>query len=244
MAKNKGSNAVIIVAIIGLIGTIFAAMLSSDWFGELIKRPTPTVLATIPPPGTTVGPTLPSGTMLIFEEDFEDTTASGIAYGAGTWEIVKDKANHVLQVRADTPSQAVLADAVFGPSDFASGIIQFGLKFITQGKVWINFRELGGPGYYLLLDAVDGQISLGYKSPGANGLFDYAGLVANPATFQTETWYLVHIEVRNDQMIVFVDNNRVFSASDGRLLLGRLTFTASQGTVASFDDIRVWYFGP
>lgn len=244
MAKNKGSNTVIIVAVIGLIGTLFAAMLGSDWFGELVKKPTPTVLATTPPPGTAVGPTLPAGTTLIFEEDFEDGAASGIAYGTGTWEIIKDKSNHVLQVQADTPSQAVLAEAVFGPSDFASGIIQFGLKFTTLGKVWINFREMGGPGYYLLLDAMDGQISLGYKSPGASGALDYAPLASNPATFQTETWYLVHIEVRNDQMIVFVDNNRVFSASDGRLLLGRLTFTASQGTTAAFDDIRVWYFGP
>lgn len=242
MKKNKGASTVIIVAIIGLIGTLFAAMLGSDWFGEMIKKPTATVPGTTPP--TIPGPTLPSNTTLIFEEDFEDGVASGIAYGTGTWEIVKDKSNHALQVRADTPSQTVLADAVFGPSDFTNGIIQFKIKFSTLGQVWMNFREQGGPGYYLLMDAANGQIALGYKSPGANGLMDYAVLAENSASFLVETWYTVHIEVRNDQMTVLVDNNRVFSASDARLLLGRLTFTVSQGAVAVFDDVRVWYFGP
>ncbi len=244
MGKNKALDTAIIVAIIGVVGTLLAAIIGSAWFGDIFKKPTATALATTPPPTTSTGPTLSTNTTLIFQEDFEDAAASGIAFGAGTWEIVKDKANHVLQVTADTPSQSVLADAIFGPADFASGIIEFRLKFIDPGKVYLNFRDLGGPGYYLLLDTVGGQIVLGYKSPGANGLMDYAALAAQSAAFQTGTVYLVHLEVRGEQMTVSVDNNRIFSASDPRLLLGRLTFTASSGTVASLDDIQVWSFGP
>jgi hypothetical protein len=245
MGKNKALDTAIIVAIIGVIGTIIAAILGSPWFGNLIK--TPTATATVPTstgPVTATSTTLPTNTTLVFQEDFEDEAASGFAFGVGTWEIVKDKSNHVLQVTADTPSQTVLADAVFGPADFASGIIEFKLKFIQPGKVYLNFREQDGPGYYLLLDTVGGQIVLGYKSPGVNGLIDYAALAAQPATFQTGTSFRIHIEVRGEQMTVSVDNNRIFSASDPRLLLGRLTFTASSGTVASFDDIQVWSFGP
>jgi hypothetical protein len=243
MDKNKGVNTAIIVAIIGLVGTIIAALISSPWLDDKLGTPTEPVPATAIPT-TSTGPTLSTNTTLVFQEDFEDATASGIAFGAGMWEIVKDKANHVLQVTADTPSQSVLADAVFGPADFASGIIEFKLKFIEPGKIYLNFREQDGPGYFLLLDMVGRQIVLGYKSPGANGLMDYAALTAQSATFQTGTSYLVNLEVRGEQMTVSMDNNRIFSASDPRLLLGRLTFTASSGTVASFDDIQVWSFGP
>ena len=243
MGKNKAVDTAIVVAIIGLVGTIIAALISSPWLGDKLGTPTEPVPATAIPT-TSTGPTLSTNTTLVFQEDFEDTAASGIAFGVGMWEIVKDKANHVLQVTADTPSQNVLADAVFGPADFSSGIIEFKLKFIEPGKVYLNFREQDGPGYFLLLDMVGGQIVLGYKSPGANGLMDYAALAAQSATFLTGTSYLVNLEVRGEQMTVSVDNNRIFSASDPRLLLGRLTLTASSGTVASFDDIQVWSFGP
>jgi len=245
MAKGKGMNTAIVVAIIGVIGTLLAALISSPWFGDLVKpSPVPTTEVPVTTGPTTEGATaVPTNTTLVFQEDFEDQTLNGISPTAGTWEIVKDKANYVYQVTANMPSQNVLAEAVFIPADFASGIIEFRLKFIQPGKVYLNFREQGGPGYYLLIDSA-GQVALGYESPGANGWIEYAAINSQPFTIQTGTSYLIHIEARGEQMTISVDGNHVFSATDTRLIMGRLTFTATNGTVASFDDIKVWSFGP
>ena len=73
---------------------------------------------------------------------------------------------------------------------------------------------------------------------------EYAPITSRAGTYLTGVEYIIRLEARRDQMTVSVDNGLVFSASDARLVQGDLLFSASNGSVATFDDVNVWSFGP
>ncbi|KAF0108536.1 MAG: hypothetical protein FD146_422 [Anaerolineaceae bacterium] len=231
-STDKSVNVTIVIAVIGLVGTVIAALLGSPLLEKWLEKP-PAPTATNPPDAT-----------LIFSEDFEDGVASGFTYYVGTWEIAKDKSNYVLKATALPSGSDVLADAVFGPSDFSNGIVEFRIKFIQLGGVLLDFRYQNQQKYCLyLFPPPDQEIGFIFTSADTDWYYQRLPQAQQPFTFQENVWYLIKLEARGEEMIVFIDNNRITSATDDRLLKGRLMFELlSPDMIIYLDDIKVWSF--
>lgn len=230
--KKSGGNA---LTIISLIVTLVAALLGSPVLVEWIKSQQATGTPPAPITQTPVVVTpLPDYTdqILIFHEDFDSDNVSGFSY-QGNWQVSKDKNNRILET--GEPGKAT-----FGPSDFTSGIIEFRVQIQNGAEgsaAAVNFRESGNAAYVLVI--ADNQLFLGQRD--GNGFVQALNDESiRPLVFEPETWYLIRIEIRGPQMLVFVDNNRIMSASDDRLSKGGLSFSVNASMQTAFDDISVW----
>jgi len=228
--KPKGNVSTLVIALIGMVGTIIAGLLGSPllekWFAH-------------PPEATSTNP--PSA-ILVFNEDFNDSVANGFYFDVGKWEIIKEKSNNVLAAYADTPSPDIQADALFGPADFSDGIIEFRIKFIQAGPAYLDFRSQDRQKYSLYLDPSGQQVILGYGSADSGWNMQYEPQSLQPFTFQLGIWYLLKLGAQGDKMTVYIDNNRVVSATDDRLTEGRLLFELDPASSIYIDDIKVWLF--
>jgi len=271
--RQKRIDTTVIIALIGLCGTLAAALLSSPLLLKWMDRtpvPTTTLPATATPetatptnfplPTTTRGPgptetpvpapvfspTAPQPTpgqaLLVFSEDFEDNTASGFGFSNGQWVLSKDRGNVGLEGKAD--SAKAPASAVFGPSDFSNGSVEFQVKFKNSGGFLLNFRDDDTRTYALYLSPPDQQLTIGYSSAAANWQLEpLAGPSRRRFTFTEGVWYTVRVEVSGPQIAVWVDGNRLMSVSDDRLAQGYLEFAIQSPALVVVDNIKVWDAG-
>jgi hypothetical protein len=200
-----------------------------------------------PTPGHVFTATLPQPTpaqaVLVFSEDFSDDTASGFGFGDGQWSIAKDHGNAGLQGMADSPDTP--AGAVFGPSDFTNGAIEFQVKFKTVGEFLLDFRDDGTQTYTVLLSAAQGELTVGYRSAEGNWEMEpLAGSSTRPLTLAEDAWYTVRLEVSGEEITVWVDGNRLMSLTDSRLAQGFLEFGIQSPAVVVLDNVKVWDSGP
>lgn len=234
--EKKKLDTAIIVAIIGLIGTLAVGILNSPLIIKLLDRaPTPSTLALTDLP--------PNAGQLIFAEDFDDNAVSGFAFELGEWGIVKEKSNFVLKGTAtgfDTPA----AEAYFGPNDFTDGIIEFKCRFLKPIGLYMDFHFQGEKGGHFL------NLSPAYESVFLAAITFQTGenpvsiISSQSFTFQQDIWYKVWLELQENQMTLNVDGNRILSASNSRFETGRMRFTLDPGTVVELDDVRVWSLKP
>ena len=243
--KNGGGNT---IAIISLIVTLIAAVLGSPVLVEWIKSQqvpeTPIAVITQIQPNDTESPAsatpLPEFTkqVPIFHEDFENDKVSGFGY-EGEWLVAKDKNNQVLRGSAEA---GTLSKATFGPSDFHNGIIEFRIRieqFSSDHDISIGFRITGQSMYSLSFQP--NKIILGFRDrDDGMSLVPFSNETSRALVFEPNTWYLIRIEARGTELIVYIDNNRIISADDERLSKGGLRFGLGAGTQAYFDDVNVW----
>jgi hypothetical protein len=203
--KPKGNVSTLVIALIGMVGTIIAGLLGSPllekWFAH-------------PPEATSTNP--PSA-ILVFNEDFNDSVANGFYFDVGKWEIIKEKSNFVLAAYSDTPSPDIQA-------------------------AYLDFRSQDRQKYSLYLDPSGQQVILGYGSADSGWNMQYDPQSLQPFTFQLGIWYLLKLEAQGNKMTVYIDNNRVVSATDDRLTEGRLLFELDPASSIYIDDIKVWLF--
>jgi hypothetical protein len=230
-SDNKKDNGMAI-AMIGLVGTLVAAALGSpvlvEWIRSRQGTATPPAVVTQVSPIETATPDY-TEQILIFREDFDNDNVSGFAY-QGNWQVGKDKNNRILE-------NAGPGTAIFGPSDFTHGIIEFRARISGDGFAAVNFRTNGGSAYALAF--AENQMVLGFRESG-NPVRPFSSETTRALVFEKDAWYLVRVEVRGAEMIVFVDNNRIMSARDNLLSKGGLSFSVDAGTQAAFDDVKVW----
>ena len=238
--KKKGNGNTL--AIISLIVTLIAALLGSpllvEWFKNAQNAGTPTAVVSQTPPEETEAPItltpLPGYTeqTLIFQEDFDNDNVSGFAY-EGNWQVNKDKNNRVLEAGGT-------GKAIFGPSDFTNGVIEFRVQIQESSDdayATMDFRENGNKTYALSI--MENQLTLGTRE-GDNPVEPFGTDSVRSLVFEKGAWYLIRIEVRGPEMIVYVDDNRIMSASDSQMNKGGLSFGMNAGMQAAFDDVRVW----
>jgi len=263
--KEKKSNAMT-TAIIGLVGTIVVAALSSPVLIELIKSKQATetpvssvetpVSRTETPASKTETPVSSVETLaassatpalteknLIFSEDFENEKVSGFSYDGGEWGVSKDKSNKVLEVDSTSLSQGSVARAIFGPSDFSNGFVEFQIRINqfagNDATVNLFFRATSQSTYSLAI--LQNYIILGYRdSQNDWELEPFSSETNRPFTFETGVWYSISLEASGSQFTVSVDDNRIFSANDSRLQKGGLEFNLNPGFKAMFDNVNVW----
>jgi hypothetical protein len=233
-ATNKEVKIAIIIALIGLTGTIITAVLNSPL---LIKWVENTPMNT-PSEQTAASP---ENSSLVFSEDFEDGSASGFGFANKEWTVEKDKSNKVLEVDSTSYPEDQWAYATFGPTDFSSGIIEFKIKYEKVGGFYTIFRANDDAYYVFFL--TPSQTILGYKDKAQNWSFTpFSSNTRRDFSTQTGIWYTVRVEARGTQITVFMDKNKLFSGDDSRLQNGRLGFMMDYGTKVKLDDVNVWVF--
>ncbi len=241
--KEKKDHAMTI-AIIGLIGTLVAAALGSPLLVELIKNKqtteTPAVYTRTPAASTKTS-ALTEQT-LIFSQDFENEKVSGFSYDGGQWGIGKDKSDKVLEIDTTSLSPGTVARAIFGPSDFDNGIIEFRVRFnlfASEASTSIRFRSTGSSTYSLSF--LQNQVILGHRDSQNDWYLEpLSKETSRPFLFETGVWYFIRLEARGAEFTVSIDENRIFNANDDRLGKGSLEFTLNPGFQVMFDDVSVW----
>jgi len=246
MSKEKKDNSGMIIAIIGLIGTLVAAALGSPLLVELLKdkqaTATPPITVTETPGSITQQTPEFTEQTLVFSEDFDSDNISGFSYDIGQWKIGKDKSNQVLEGDSTTSSPNAVATAIFGPSDFSNGIIEFRIRvnqFASDATTSLRFRYTNQSTY--ALSFLQNQVILGYRDSQNDWILEpFSNESVRSFLFEQGVWYLVRLEARGTEFTVYIDNNRLFSASDNRLQKGGLEFTLNPGYRVMFDDVKVW----
>ena len=235
--RKKRFDTAIIVAIIGLIGTLAVGILNSPLIVKLLDRSSTTPAGTSP---------ASNGEQLVFSEDFEDDAASGFAFETGKWEIVKDGSNFVLQSTATEPI-APAAKAYFGSNDFSDGSIEFRVKFLRPQGLYLDFHFQDEKGTYVLYISPEQQTIILATNILENNDWQFASISANSTrsiTFQQDTWYKIQLKLQGEDITLNIDDNRVLSTSDSRFTQGRLRFTLDANAVVELDDVKVWSLKP
>lgn len=236
--EKKGFDTAVIVAVIGLIGTLVVGILNSPL---VIKLLTPSSIIT----PTVISPPA-NGGQLIFSEDFEDDVASGFAFETGKWKIVKDKSNLVLQGIA-TETVAPAAKAYFGSNDFSDGMIEFRVKFLRSPGIYLDFRFQGETGGDVLNFSPDYQAILLATNAFENGNWNFSAISPNSNqsfSIQQNIWYKVQLGLKGEQMTVNIDGNHIMSESDSRFTKGRMRFALEPNATVELDDVKVWSVNP
>ncbi len=232
--KKSKPNPAIVIALIGLIGTLITAIFTSPVLIELIKRSsaTPTSSATLSAP--------PSSAALIFTQNFDDNSMSGFALRDGDWKIVRDKSNPVLQFSA-VGSNWPAGRMIFGPSEISDAVIEFRVQFEELSGLYLNFREQPSGSYSLSLDPVDSVIVWAIHTVGDS---NWQPIISQPFTFQQDVWYSVRVEAFGEQVVVSINGNRSISASDPSFKNGSLRFELQPNAVVLIDDVNIWSHEP
>lgn len=274
--SSRRFDTAVLIALIGLCGTMCAALISNPLLLDYIRRtPTPLPATATPETATPTDFPLPTATLepgptetpsptvtpnivmtdtptvtplptpqaqLVFSEDFDDSVASGFGFSDGQWGLAKGHGNPALEGQPQTDQ--VPAKAVFGPSDFANGSVEFQVSFKNPGTLALNFRDDNTQTYVLSLSPPDQKLSLGYASAANNWTLEpFSGLSTHPFTFIPDTWYTVRLEAAGSNFTVWVDGNRLMSLSDDRLAQGFLEFDIYAPGIVDLDNIKVWDLG-
>lgn len=226
--KNKKLDTAIVVALIGLTGTIVTALLASPLLEKLL------VGTAVPTEGVN------SDSVLVFSEDFEKGYASGLNFTSEEWQIIREGSSVLEASGTDNGNTAI----AFGPNDFADGIIQFRLFFKNFDGFILSFRSADSETYTLYLAPSSEEIKLGYGSsangwklePFENGLVSFH--------FAENVWYDVKLEVKGGQMILWMDDKKLLASKDSRLKQGGMEFAVQYDGTVLLDDIAVYQPAP
>lgn len=231
---SKKSDAAVVVAIIGLIGTLTAAILNSPLILKLAERSSAPEAA-----GTTAAAP-------VFDENFDDNFANGFGFELGTWEVVKEGDGFILRGTATEPDSPA-GKAYFGPGNFSDGAIEFRVKFLTAPGIYLDFRLQAEKGGYVFNFSPQYQAALLAKNTYNHGDWDFAAVSTESGlsyTIQQDAWYDVRVEAMGGQIVVIIDGNLVLSETDSSFAQGRVRFALEPNAVAEFDDVRIWTAKP
>lgn len=247
-SAKKGKDTAVVVAIIGLVGTLIVGLLNSPVIIKLLERDSAALTEApndIQPISAPVESNQPLGDLkLVFDEDFEDKSANGFAFDLGDWEVVKDKSNYVLKGVATGP-ETPAAVAYFSSNDFSNGVIEFKVKFMDAGGIYLDFR-LQNSGTYVFNMTPEYQNVILATNVFENGDWQFKPLTMDSVrtfTFQQDIWLNIRLEMHGADFTLTIDNNRIISASDSTFTRGQLRFTLDANSTVEIDDVKVWSYG-
>ncbi len=224
--KRQRLDTAIIVAFIGLVGTIITALLASPF----IERP----MENTPTPES--GNTSTAGGSVVFENDFENGKTSGFAFNNEEWQVM----DQVLELSGTGSGTST---AVFGPNDFSDGIIEFQINFKNFDGFILNFRSFDSQTYTLYLAPINGEITSGYGGAANNwNLEPFEGNSTRLFEFNEGVWYDVKLEAMSEKISVWVDNNRILSSQDSRLQQGEMEFAVQYNGTVLIDNVKVFEY--
>lgn len=231
--KNKKLDTTIIVALIGLAGTILTAMFSSPILKGLVERtPMPEAANSSTNPGPTP----------VFSEDFEKGYASGLSYTSEEWQVMKEKGDYVLELRGAGNTNNTVS---FGPNDFSNGSIEFQLFFRNFDGFILNFRSnMDVETYVLYLAPTYGEIKMGYGGTTTGWNLEPFETGLRSFNFLDGVWYKIKLEATDTQFVLWVDDKKLLSCQDSRLSVGGMEFSVQYDGSVLLDDIAVFQSSP
>jgi len=122
--KSKKMDKAVVVALIGLAGTVIAALLAS-----------PIVERLLPNASTEAAN---DNANRVFWEDFEKGYPSGLSISSEEWQVMEDGEDTVLEVSGTLDGSTLIG---FGPTDFSDGRIEFELYFKNFDGFLLTFRS-------------------------------------------------------------------------------------------------------
>ncbi len=229
--RTKKLDTTVLVALIGVTGTVIAALISSPILGKLFDSGTPASTATASA----------ADNGLVFVNDFENGQTSGFAFSTDQWQVIRADGNQVLELSGLSNNSTT---AEFGPNDFSNGEILFRLNFKNSGGFVVNFRSsVGVQTYTLYFAPASNEISLGYASAEHNwDLEPFDGSSVRPFQFAEDIWYSVKLQASGDQFAVWVDGNKILTSNDPRLQQGTMELEVETDGTVWLDQVEVWEY--
>ncbi|MBI3163337.1 MAG: hypothetical protein HYZ24_01535 [Chloroflexi bacterium] len=229
--KNQRMDKAIVIALIGLAGTVITGLLSSPILKALIEK-TP-----VPATATSVG----GGETLVFENDFEDGESTGFSFSSEEWQVKKEKGNYALEV-SGTGNNTTLV--WFGPNDFSDGSIEFRILFKNFDGFLLNFRSTIDAETYTMYFAPESrEVKLGYGSVAHGWELESFQSGLQSHDFSENTWYDVKLEAAGESITLWISGNKILSTFDSRLRKGSMEFAVQYDGTILLDDVKVWELG-
>ncbi len=256
----------VLTALAAVISAIAALLIALNAIGFFEPQATPTSVSTVLTPSLTstaeltftptlaptasITPTQTSSTNIILE-DFEDEEAQGFIFeGDGTWKIIDDSGNKVLEVVNDESSELHID---FPPAMFSGEFIEFQIRFIEfpesvtgsnedWGSVDFHFREQsdGQEGYVLTIrpSAPLKHIEASYVPKDENLDWEPIPDGEYPINFDEIEWHSIRLDLQGDQISAFLDGQLMYKFTDTRFTSGALLFLVRKSTTVQFDNVK------
>jgi hypothetical protein len=203
-----------------------------------------------PPPIPTLDPSqrsTPSGVAAIsagtvlFEEDFEGDQVRGIGFSAEPgWRFAADESgNRVYEM--DNREGSGYKGFSFGMDEWEDYSVEFRgrlLGFTGSGsEIGLLFRNDGENHY--VLDLGEEALYLAYSIGGG----EWTRLVTQFPDIQRDAWYNIRVDVKGEEVAVYLDDTQVINARGSRIRRGWVLIFVGPHTNAQVDDIRVTLLG-
>jgi len=251
-----------IFALIGILTTLFVAVLgspiSSTWLGRInptstattaptftkTVQPTPTKTKT-PKPTQTPSPTLTTvpQNKILLHEDFEDNSVD--AGWSSMWSIQKENNGnhywHATSTGAEYPNAWYFAS---GTDNWKNYAFETRIKFVKNGGIFIGSYAYpnGVSSFFLSFITSDGYVRLVEYNVPTFGWMVIDGTEKKSSITQNK-WYLIRFEVQDDQLSTYVDNKLITSSKIPQPAAsesGTVGFYIGKDDEVYIDDIRVW----
>ncbi len=234
MSKNKSKkmDKAIVIALIGLAGTVLAALIASPVFEKFFSA--------TPAPETAGEQEAVSDR--VFWEDFENGHFSGLSISTQEWQVMDYEGGSVLEVSGTYTGNTTVS---FGANDFSDGSIRFRLLFKNFGGFILTFRSnMDVETYTLYLAPRSNEIQLGYGSAANDWNLAAFGDGIRSFEFTESVWYEVKLEAKGGQFTLWIDNKKLLAARDERLQQGGTEFAVQYEGTVLLDDIAVYQPNP
>lgn len=230
--EKKKVDTTVLVAIIGLVGTLAAAILSSPVLIKLIERTPPPAATPTPGPTATpvVAPTGASNAVLVFSEDFNDGNASGFTITGGSWQVRKIGGETFFEGSGN-------GGVLFGPPDMANGTLSFQFRFAKESAFFVALRFSPQEEYRLTVDGRNDRIEMAYRSA-ASGIPQ--PIAAQGRALERGVWYPLTIQMNGPEIAVRLADELLFTARDERLTRGGLMVGLDSGESVQLDNLLIW----
>ncbi|MEK6751927.1 MAG: hypothetical protein AABZ00_06655 [Chloroflexota bacterium] len=229
--KRQKMDKAIVIALIGLAGTVIAALIASPVIERFFEK--------TPAPETADASSRTKE--LVFDNDFEDGEVTGFYISSDDWQVIKDGGKSVLEISGTGSGNTT---ASFGSNDFSNGIIEFQIKFKDFDGFILTFRSSGDETYTLYLAPNGGEVKLGYGSAANDWNLEPFQNGVSLLNFSEDVWYDVKLEVLNDQITLWMGGNKTLSSQDSRLRQGGLDFAVQYNGTVLLDNVKVYEFSP
>lgn len=232
MSKNKPKkmDKAIVVALIGLAGTVLAALIASPIIGRLFPDA----------PASEVAGEQGADSDRVFWEDFEKGHPSGLSISTEEWQVMEYEGGYVLEVSGIDSGNTSIS---FGPNDFSDGAIEFRLLFVNFDGFIMNFRS-DVETYTLYLAPTGGEIKLGYGSAANDWELEPFDDGIRTMDFSENTWYSVKLETQGSRFTLWVDEKKLLYVEDSRLKQGETGFAIQYDGTVLLDDVAVYQTSP
>lgn len=196
-----------------------------------VATPTVTLKATALSSDTPL-PTITQSPSMIFQQDFESGTPSGITIWS-KWNVeIDDSGNHIF---CNTLSDSWIGGTI-GHDTWDDYAIE--MKFIFQDlkpnqSISVDSRKNSDSSEKYSGDLHYGGAELNFYAP-------YVPMGSSTINTKSKTWYTLRVESAGNRFKYFVDDVLLVNTTDDNRQQGFGGFSVSPDTSVCIDDIRVW----